>query len=245
MRPEVLSAAARFPQILFPVFSNGTLFDEQRIRFFSRHPNLVPILSLEGDAATTDFRRGPGTFLSLKKTMGEFQNHRIIFGASITVTRLNAQKVTEFLFLHALAQAGCHLVFFVEYVPVTPETREWAFEKDDRERFAERLEALRQGAEMVYVSFPGDEDQSQGCLAAGRGFFHINPEGRAEPCPFSPHSDTSLMDRSLLEALRSPLFEKIRSQGAALGDHAGGCALFEHDEQVLSFLKPDSSIDRK
>lgn len=245
MRPEVLSAASAFPQILFPVFSNGTLFDAERIRFFSVHPNLVPILSLEGDAAATDFRRGPGTFLSLKKTIEGFKNHQIVFGASITVTRLNAGNVTDFLFLHALAQAGCHLVFFVEYVPVTADTQEWAFKNEDRKRFAERLESLRrQEDQMVFVSFPGDEDQSRGCLAAGRGFFHINAEGHAEPCPFSPHSDTSLKNGSLREALRSPLFQKIRAQGAALGDHAGGCALFENDELVRSFLEPGSPSDR-
>ncbi len=30
---------------------------------------------------------------------------------------------------------------------------------------------------MVFVSFPGDEKSSGGCIAAGRGFFHINSHG--------------------------------------------------------------------
>lgn len=238
MRSDVLSAASKFPEILFPVFSNGTLFDDERIMFFSSHPNLFPILSLEGDALATDLRRGPGTYLSLMKTMEGFKTKGIIFGTSVTVTRLNYEKVTEDSFLNTLAQSGCHLVFFVEYVPVTIETVDWAFQNEDRERFSRRLQALRTREErMVFVSFPGDEDQSQGCLAAGRGFFHINPEGRAEPCPFSPHSDTSLVNLSLREALRSPLFEKIRSKGSAFGDHAGGCALFENDDQVRALLE--------
>ena len=46
--------------------------------------------------------------------------------------------------------------------------------------------------------------------AAWRGVVHINPEGRLEPCPFSPYSDVSLKHFSLQEALQSPLLRTIR-----------------------------------
>jgi len=55
-----------------------------------------------------------------------------------------------------------------------------------------RLAALRAEMPGLFVAFPGDEDLYGGCLAAGRGFVHISPEGRLEPCPFSPFSDVSL-----------------------------------------------------
>ena len=69
-----------------------------------------------------------------------------------------------------------------------------------------------------------------GCLAAGRGFFHINPYGGAEPCPFSPYSDINLRNVSLRQALRSPLFQKIRAASVLAASHSGGCVLFEQDE---------------
>jgi MoaA/NifB/PqqE/SkfB family radical SAM enzyme len=50
---------------------------------------------------------------------------------------------------------------------------------------------------MIIVSFRDNEAESGGYLAAGRGFFNINAEGGAEPCSFSPYSDTSL--KTLLE----------------------------------------------
>lgn len=59
--------------------------------------------------------------------------------------------------------------------------------------------------EMVFVSFTGDEMISGGCIAAGRGVFHINSHGGAEPCPFSPYSDINVRDTSLREALKSKL----------------------------------------
>ena len=53
-----------------------------------------------------------------------------------------------------------------------------------------RVNYFRENMEdMIVVSFPGDEKSSGGCLAAGRGFFHINSHGGAEPCPFSPYSE--------------------------------------------------------
>ena len=89
---------------------------------------------------------------------------------------------------------------------------------------------------MVFVSFPGDEKSSGGCVAAGRGFFHINSHGGAEPCPFSPYSDVNVKNTSLREALCSPLFTALRSGNILLDDHAGGCVLYEKREQVEALL---------
>lgn len=103
---------------------------------------------------------------------------------------------------------------------------------------ADRLDALRETQrDMLLISFPGDERASGGCLAAGRGFFHINARGGAEPCPFSPYSDTSLQDVSLKEAMRSPLFRRLREDGNLTGIHTGGCALFEQEETVKKYLE--------
>ena len=90
---------------------------------------------------------------------------------------------------------------------------------------------------MVFVSFPGDEKSSGGCIAAGRGFFHINSHGGAEPCPASPYSDINVRDTSVLEALNSGLFKSLRDGGILLDDHDGGCVLFEHEYDVKKLVK--------
>ena len=90
---------------------------------------------------------------------------------------------------------------------------------------------------MLFVSFPGDEKSSGGCLVAGRGFFHINSHGGAEPCPFSPYSDINVKDTSLRDALKSRLFTTLRSGVMLTGEHSGGCVLFEQRENVEAILK--------
>jgi len=107
-----------------------------------------------------------------------------------------------------------------------------ALDDEGRVFLASRVGELRKDRSMVLISFPGDERESGGCLAAGRGFFHINASGGAEPCPFSPCSDTSLRSTTLRGALASPLFTRLREEGLLFKEHAGGCTLFAQAEDV-------------
>lgn len=78
----------------------------------------------------------------------------------------------------------------------------------------------------------GDEQFMGGCLAAGRGFFHISPGGAAEPCPFSPFSKLNVRETSLREVLQSPFFQQVREIEARAQEHHGGCTLFLHEAEV-------------
>ncbi len=73
-------------------------------------------------------------------------------------------------------------------------------------------------------------------MAAGRGFFHINSQGGAEPCPAAPYSDINVKDTSLLEALDSKLFKSLRDDHILLNEHDGGRVLFEHKDKVERLL---------
>lgn len=237
LRQDVLDRAAAHFNILFPVFTNGTLFSGDRMTYFARNRNLVPILSIEGDAARTDARRGPGTYARLREAMAELHQNQLLFGVSVTVTTENLAEVTGNPFLNLLRDAGCRLVFFVEYVPADGVSRELAPTDRERSILQSRLEDLRGGGDpMLYLSFPGDEMASGGCLAAGRGFFHINPRGGAEPCPFSPYSDVNVKEAGLLGALASPLFRALTAEEFLRQPHDGGCALFGKEDQVRQLL---------
>lgn len=161
----------------------------------------------------------------------------ILFGTSITVTKENIAEVTSCDFTEELDKAGCKAVIYVEYVPADGKTQELAPDDTDRAFMDKRLAELRsRNTSMLYISFPGDEKSSGGCLAAGRGFFHINSHGGAEPCPFSPYSDINVKETSLKEALHSRLFTFLHEQELLTADHQGGCVLFEKREQVEKLL---------
>ena len=232
LRRDVIEAAGKRKNILFPVFTNGTFMDERCFGLFDACRNLVPILSMEGGRAATDARRGAGTYYRLISNMDELARMGLVSGASVTVTARNVREVTSEAFLNDLSRRGCKAVVFVEYVPVDGESSGLAPTDAERAYLEGVIDALRtERPEMVYIAFPGDEKTSGGCVAAGRGFFHINSHGGAEPCPFSPYSDVNIRHSSLREALHSPLFEALRNKGLLLGDHVGGCIL--HEKRAL------------
>ena len=238
LRPDILESAAEHRQIIFPVFTNGTLITDSSAVLFDKNRNLIPVLSIEGSRETTDQRRGSGTYDILTAGMKILTSRKILFAASVTVTRDNMSEVFSDSFIDTLANAGCKGVIYVEFVPVDSASIPLSPDDSDRETIMQRLDALRKARrDMVFVAFPGDEKRSGGCLAAGRGFFHINPRGGAEPCPFSPYSDSSLKTVSLLDALQSPLFTKLRASGALENEHIGGCTLFEQEDMVKEMLE--------
>ena len=243
LRRDVIEAAGRFPDILFPVFTNGILLNDKYIKLFDSKRNLLPVLSVEGRQEKTDERRGDGVYESVKTAMEHVKENHLIFGASVTVTTDNLQEVSGKEFLDELQKKGCKAVIYVEFVPVAEESKNLAPGDAEREYLRERLSVIREEySDMVFISFPGDEKSSGGCLAAGRGFFHINSHGGAEPCPFSPYSDSNVKNTSLRHALRSPLFNALREQNILMEEHSGGCVLFERKESVEALLAESAGM---
>ncbi len=242
IRRDIVEAAGKMRNIIFPVFTNGTFIDQRYFKLLDECRNLIPVLSIEGGQEITDARRGSGIYKLVTENMDRFQEKGLIFGASITVTTENVREVSSPAFLDTLMDRGCKLVIFVEFVPVTEEARHLAPGEPERAYMAKAMETLRQTYnEAVLLSFPGDELAMGGCMAAGREFFHINSHGGAEPCPFSPYSDVNIRDTSLREAIASPLFQKLQAEGVLSGEHAGGCVLYEKRDQVEKILNDSAN----
>ena len=237
LRRDVIEAAGQKQNILFPVFTNGTFIDERYFTLFDRCRNIVPVMSIEGSRQVTDERRGEGIYDKLTANMDEFKKRGLIFGASVTVTSQNIEEVTSQTFLESLAEKGCKAIIFVEYVPMTDDSRSLALSDSDRDDLMNAIQHIREkNSDMVLIAFPGDEKSSGGCVAAGRGFFHINSHGGAEPCPFSPYSDINVKNTSLREAMHSPLFTALRDGSILMDDHTGGCVLFEKRDMVEALI---------
>ena len=237
LRRDVLKIAVKHDRLLFPVFTNGTLLDSEYGKLFDKNRNLVPVLSLEGNQQQTNDRRGAGTYQTLVARMDRLKSNGIPFAASVTVTTENLQTVTGTDFVEWLSSKGCRVLLFVEYVPIDKQTGHLALTEAERTVLERSRENLRTAFEqMIFLSFPGDEKYTGGCLAAGRSFFHINANGNAEPCPFSPYSDINLRDHTLLEAIHSHFFEKLKENGLLDGEHKGGCLLFEREHEVARLL---------
>lgn len=237
MRRDILEQVAEVKDMIFPIFTNGTLISPTNLKFLTEHLNMVPVISLEGTAAGTDERRGKGVFQRALLSMEMLKREQLFFGTSITVTTANMEQVTSHEFLDQLRGYGCKLVFYVEYVPTEQGTEHLALGDEQVVQMETVLEERRaEYDDIIFLSFPGDEKELGGCLASGRGFFHIGPDGSAEPCPFSPFSDSNVAQIDLRQALQSPLFRKIRTAHALGWEHTGGCTLFEHRDEIEKMM---------
>ena len=238
IRRDIIEAAAKVRDMIFPVFTNGTLIGPSWLEFLRNHLNIVPVISIEGTAMGTDDRRGQGVFQRAVRSMELLREDGLFFGTSITVTTENYRLVTSDTFIDRLRELGCKIVFFVEYVPTEAGTEHLAFQDEHIAEMERLVEACRSGYDdIIFLSFPGDEKEMGGCMASGRGFFHIGPDGSAEPCPFSPFSDSNVAEIGLKGALQSPLFRRIRDARALGWEHTGGCTLFEHRDEIERMLQ--------
>lgn len=232
VRRDVLEVASEFPKIIFPMFTNGLLLDDNYAQFFAKNPHIIPVISLEGNEAETDFRRGEGVYKNFHQVISYMNARQIFWGVSLTLTSMNFASTLSAEYASEIMSLGCKLFFFVEYVPVAKGSEDLLLSETQKSEVQPRVDALMSSLPALFIAFPGDEDQYEGCLAAGRGFMHINPTGKVEPCPFAPFSDTDLRFSTLQEALKSEFLAKIREQHHLLKEGKGGCALWANKELV-------------
>ncbi len=232
LRQGLLELTATTPEILFLLFTNATLLDNDVIAKLKMQPHVVPVLSIEGDEAATDARRGAGCYARVIDAMRRLKARHVFFGTSTTLTSENYALTTSRSHVRDLLKRGCRLFYYINYIPVQPGTEHLELPAAHVDDFLEKLADYRKSLPCLFIAFPQDELALGGCLAAGRGFIHINAYGDVEPCPFSPYSDRNVAEVSLLEAINSPLLRSIRESDVTLDETDGRCALWKRREWV-------------
>ena len=60
LHQEIFKITRGFREIIFPVFTNGLLLNEEIVMELKKQKNVIPVISIEGFEKETDDRRGPG-----------------------------------------------------------------------------------------------------------------------------------------------------------------------------------------
>lgn len=234
MRHELLDVTDKHPGIIFPLFTNGLMLNGERLEQLKKQKHVIPILSLEGNALETNARRGEGVFENARGLIEKLKNTHHLFGISITVTRENFNTVTGKDYVEKLVRLGSKVIFFINYVPVEAGTEDQTLTRPQIDALVGILEGYRREYPALFVGFPSGEEEFGGCLAAGKGFVHINAEGDVQPCPFSPYTDASFKNMSLIDALQSSLLLKVRESNEEDAESNGICELWQKREWVAS-----------
>jgi MoaA/NifB/PqqE/SkfB family radical SAM enzyme len=233
---EIFRMAKAYPQILFPLFTNGLLIDETVAAAIAGCRNIVPVISFEGFREDTDIRRGSGVYDRLLAACARLKSRNIFFGCSVTATRENFDRITGEPFIRQMLETGARVFTFVEYVSMVPGTENLVLTHEQKKTLQAVISVFSQKYAALFIGFPGDEETYGGCLAAGRGFVHVSPSGDLEPCPAAPISDANLAAVPLKEALQSRLLGRIRDEHILLSETSGGCALRANRAWVQGLL---------
>ncbi len=232
----VLDLAARNQDCYFQVFTNGTLIDEAVVDELAGLGNVAPMLSLEGDEASTDARRGKGVYRHLLDTMELLGDRGVVFGYSATVTRDNWRMLISDEWVDPLVARGAVLNWNFLYMPIgrDPDTS-MMLTPEERNAFREGVLRVRSTKAIFPVDFWGDAPFVKGCIA-GKHYMHINSEGWVEPCIFTHFATDNIRDTSLAEAFNSPFFREIRSRQPFSHNLLKPCMLIDNPEQSREIM---------
>jgi len=213
MWPHLTELLATHNDVIFQIYTNGTLIDDRRADEFAELGNGLPCISVEGFEKETDERRGRGTFRKISDAMDRLRERGVIFGFSATATRENNEFIVSDEFVDFYIDKGIFIGWYFNYIPIgkkpnlelmpTPEQRDYR-----RKRVIE----LRDTKKAVLADFWNDGILTNGCLAGGYEYLHIISNGDVEPCVFCHFAADNIKEKSLREVLASDFFRAFRKR---------------------------------
>ena len=144
--------------------------------------------------------------------MDLLRKHGIVFGTSICYTRKNIDTVTSDEFLDLLIKKGVWFTWYFHYMPVGNDASLDLLPTEEQRAYMVRrvreIRSVKGGKPIFAIDFQNDGQFIDGCVAGGRNYCHINPNGDVEPCVFIHYSSANINNQSLLSCLQQPLFKE-------------------------------------
>ena len=233
-KDDIIRLCEKHDDCGFHAFTNGTLIDEKFCQDMKRVGNFSVAISLEGFNEVNDLRRGKGVFDKVMHAMDLMKQYGLIFGTSICYTSKNYKVVTSDEFLDMIIEKGARFSWYFHYMPVGNEAScELLPDPDQREYMYHRIREIRamKGGKPIFAfDFQNDGEYVGGCIAGGRNYCHINPNGDVEPCVFIHYSGANIKEVDLLTALKQPLFMAYRENQPFNCNHLKPCPMLENPE---------------
>ncbi|MBI2303435.1 MAG: radical SAM protein [Chloroflexi bacterium] len=201
----------KFNDCAFQFYTNGHLLTDDKIARLVELGNAVPALSIEGFKENTDARRGDGAFERILKTMDRLREARVFFAFSATATRFNVDDIVSDEFIDLMVEKGARYGWYFAYCPVgrNPDMN-YMPTPEQRNKLRLGINRIRKTKPVLVADFWNDGPLSEGCLASGRRYLHINNKGDVEPCVFVHFAVDNLKKTPLKEALASDFFAAFR-----------------------------------
>ena len=243
-KKDLIQICKMHPDCEFLAFTNGTLIDEEFCEEMLQVKNFVPAISLEGFETANDGRRGNGVYQKVRHAMELLKEHKLPFGISTCYTSKNMEDISSEAYYDMIIEAGALFVWFFHYMPVGNDASvELLPTPVQREEMYHRIRAFRQTKPIFAMDFQNDGQYVGGCIAGGRRYLHINAKGAVEPCVFIHYSNVNIHECTLLEALKSPIFQAYHDNQPFNENHLRPCPMLENPDRLEKMVHETGAVN--
>ncbi len=237
-KDDLIRLCEKHDDCVFMAFTNGTLIDEAFADEMLRMKNFVPSISLEGSKEATDSRRGDGVYDKAVKAMKLLREKKLLYGISCCYTSENYDSITSEAYWDMMIEMGAYFVWYFHYMPVGNDASvELMPNPEQRELVYRRIREQRARKPLFAMDFQNDAEFVGGCIAGGKNYLHINANGDLDPCVFIHYSDSNIREKTILEALRSPLFMAYHDGHPFNDNMLRPCPMLENPELLREMVK--------
>ena len=241
-KKDIIKLCEKHQDCVFLAFTNGTLVDDEFCKEMLRVGNFSLAFSIEGDEAATDMRRGAGTYRKVIEAMQRMREHKLLFGYSTCYHRYNTESVASDEFVDDMINRGCRFSWNFTYIPVGKDARvDLIATPEQRAYMYRRTREIRATKPIFAMDFWNDGTYSQGCIAGGRRYFHINARGDVEPCAFVHFAVDNIKDKSLEEVIKNPLFRSYQKRMPFSDNLMCPCPIIDNPQMLRDIVEESSA----
>lgn len=237
-KADLMKLCREHSDCIFLCFTNATLIDEKLADEMLEVGNFVPAISLEGFEEATDGRRGDGIYQKVIKAMNLLRRKKLLYGISACYTSANYDSITSAEFYDKLIDLGAYFIWYFHYMPVGNDaSTELLPTPEQRIEVYRRVRKYRAEKPLFAMDFQNDAEYVGGCIAGGRRYLHINANGDVDPCVFIHYSDSNIREKSLLDALRGPMFMAYHDGQPFNENMFRPCPMLENPEKLRTMVE--------
>lgn len=235
--PHLFTMLERHPSIFFQVYTNGTLMTREKAERFAELGNVTVVISIEGGERETDAWRGKRVYRRIMQAFEYLNEARVIIGTSATVTRQNISVVSSLKFIDQMISLGSMAQMYFLYIPVNGQADfSLMVTPKQRDHLRRQVIRIRDTRPIFVLDFWNDGPHVDGCIAGARRYFHVNAKGDVEPCVYTHIAVDNVKEKSLKEALKSPLFCHIRSRLPHNANHLRPCMIIDNPQVMRDVI---------
>ena len=233
----ILNKAKSNPFLNINIVTNGTLINGICIQQLMNHPNILLFISLDGFKMHHESRRGSYSYTKLMQSLKRMQKCKIPYVVMTTVTGKNYDEVLSSAFINQVFLLGACTLAYLPYMPTSEENDYLKLSEFQLSQLPLLIKQLSKQYPYYYiVDALSSETQFAGCRAATKSLT-ISADGSIQPCPALMLSTDSI-ERSLVSALKSPLFKFINQLKKECPNE---CLYLKKRDAITAFMELHSS----